>query len=371
MGEGEDEEVTLAEEVPPANQQVEVQSPPGDPPRLPPEAAPGEPGAPPQGGGEGGGGEPRFLLTGRALPDLPPPTRVEEEGDGWRAIHRLGALDSFLCTFPLLQEVPEQHKSAWARAHGTILRRWREAVEEEERTTALLWLGFMPQCMQRKPVARGGKVGRAQVAYRYTCLQGGDWGSLVELWEGDVERRQRRSEGRGGRREEEESIETKRREVQGLIQAGQVGRAMNRVTSHGLASADDPEVKRQLKSKFPDRQDILPASVPLVRPIDSFQDLRECLLTLETKRGTSPGSGGMRPEYLVALGERMEARELEDLEAFCLAYTTWGAPSLAIPALALHPNGATVQDSGAGGHPAHRDPALPAAPHPQRGDEAE
>ena len=64
--------------------------------------------------------------------------------------------------------------------------------------------------------------------------------------------------------------------------------------------------------------------MPKLAPMDSFSQLREDLLSLEP--GTSPGSGGCRPEYLVALGERMEDREIERLEAFSLAYTAGSLP---------------------------------------------
>ena len=100
-----------------------------------------------------------FQLAHRALPDLPPPTPGAGEAEGWQAIHRLGALNSFLCQFPLLQECPEQHKSTWARAHGFVLQKWREAFTQAEIDTALLWLGFLPQASLRKS-SRGGKVGR-------------------------------------------------------------------------------------------------------------------------------------------------------------------------------------------------------------------
>jgi len=75
----------------------------------------------------------------------------------------------------MLQDVPEQHKGAFAGAHAHVLQKWEDATTEEERTTALLWLGFLPQALQRKPT-RGGKQGRAQVAYRYS-LRAGDWGA--------------------------------------------------------------------------------------------------------------------------------------------------------------------------------------------------
>ena len=94
---------------------------------------------------------------------------------------------------------------------------------------------------------------------------------------------------------------------------------MRRGTSNGLADSHSPEVLQQLRVKFPTRNDPLPAAVLKLAPIDSFSQLRETLLSLEP--GTSPGSGGCRPEYLVALGEKMEDREIERLEAFILAYT--------------------------------------------------
>ena len=83
----------------------------------------------------------------------------------------------------------------------------------------------------------------------------------------------------------------------------------------------------QLKEKFPARQDVLPASVPTHSPIDSFVGLRESLLSLDANRGSSPGSGGMRPEYLVALGDRLDDREMENLEEFGLKYVSGKLPA--------------------------------------------
>ena len=60
-------------------------------------------------------------------------------------------------------------------------------------------------------------------------------------------------------------------------------------------------------------------------PIDSFQDLKESLLSLEP--GKSPGSGGMRPEYLVALGERLEPEEIILLEQFSMSYVRGELPA--------------------------------------------
>ena len=127
--------------------------------------------------------------------------QVPEDGEvapGWAAIDSLGAWDTFLCKFAVLQEVPEQHKGAWADAWVQVLRRWEGAESEEERDRALRWLAFLPQALLRKP-GRGGRQGRREVAKRFLCVTEGDWGNLVVMWGKDhldivrlKERRQQR-----------------------------------------------------------------------------------------------------------------------------------------------------------------------------------
>ena len=245
-------------------------------------------------------------------------------GDGWEAIDRIGAEAAFRVCCPMLQQVDTQHSSAWARAHGYVLRRWQEATTEEEVDRALMWLGFLPQALQRKSVGRGGKNGRNQIKYRYHCVVEGDWGGIVAAWERDREKLEERPRRERVETEEEAEARTSL-EVKKLLYAGQVRRSMRRGTSHGLADGHSPEVLQQMRVKFPARNDPLPAAVLKLAPIDSFSQLRETLLSLEP--GTSPGSGGCRPEYLVALGEKMEDREIERLEAFILAYTAGSLPA--------------------------------------------
>lgn len=52
----------------------------------------------------------QLLLSSRVSPTVPP---IGEVAPGWQAIDSLGAWDSFLCKFPVLQEVPEQYKGDW------------------------------------------------------------------------------------------------------------------------------------------------------------------------------------------------------------------------------------------------------------------
>ena len=61
-------------------------------------------------------------LTGRVTPLVPPPS-AHHEGQSWAAIDKVGAWESFLCRFPVLEQVPEQHKGAWAAAWGQVLTR--------------------------------------------------------------------------------------------------------------------------------------------------------------------------------------------------------------------------------------------------------
>ena len=228
----------------------------------------------------------------------------------------------------MLEEVPEQHKGAWCIAWSTSLRRWREAASEYDKETALLWILFWAQCLQRKP-SRGGRQGRVEIANRYNCVLEEDWSGLVERWLKDKLKRKEKSDRRGtfSRRSddhEQKEIAKQRRTVISLIEAGQLGKAMGRVTSFGLGDIRDQAVKNQLVEKFPPRQRPLPDSVPNLKPIDSFRNLRGSLLSLSP--GTAAGAGGIRNEYLVALGEKLEDQELRHFEEFGLAYSAGELP---------------------------------------------
>ena len=152
----------------------------------------------------------------------------------------------------------------------------------------------------------------------------GNWGVLVEMFESETERRELR-QGRRREQTDDEIAAQRAKEVLKLLMAGQLGKAMHRVTSYGVADMAKPAVLRQLQEKFPPKVHSLPATVPKVAAVNSFRDLKENLLSLTP--GTSPGSGGCRPEYLVALGERMEPEELVLLEQFGLAYLSGELPA--------------------------------------------
>ena len=101
---------------------------------------------------------------------------------------------------------------------------------------------------------------------------------------------------------------------------------MNRINSHGLASMSDPKVVEQIQAKYPARGRPLPASVTKGQPVDNLRGLRDSLLELEG--GKSPGTVGLRSEYLTVLAEMMSEEQMELLEDFgmrclCGTLTPW------------------------------------------------
>ena len=230
----------------------------------------------------------------------------------------------------MLDEVPEQHKGAWCVAWVESLKRWKTATTDYEKETALLWISFWAQGLQRKP-SRGGRQGRVEVANRYSCVLEEDWPGLVDRWMRDKQKREEKFEARKRRPDkknaesEQRELSKQRRAVLSLIESGQLGKAMGRVTSFGLGDISDQALKDQLSEKFPPRQRPVQETVPNIKPIDSFKNMRRSLLSLNP--GTAAGSGGLKNEYLIALGERMEESEIKLLEEFGLAYSSCELPS--------------------------------------------
>ena len=80
------------------------------------------------------------------------------------------------------------------------------------------------------------------MASRFAALSDDNWGKIVEMCQNyvqyDLERDNRRERrGRDQPDQEQKEKERLRRDVLSLIKEGQVGRAMSRVTSFGVASS--------------------------------------------------------------------------------------------------------------------------------------
>ena len=270
-------------------------------------------------------------IGGRCQPHIPqgdPTATRSPDSDGWSFIVKLGAYECFLTCFSSLQEVPNQHEEAWAEAVAEVLRRRERAISDLETRLALCWWLFLPQALLRRP-SRGGRAGRQQVAKRFPCLSRGDWGGLIDLWEQDRKILAEKNETRSRRGHRQvggpEEMEKKRRDVLALISSGQISRAMQRVTSHGLASMDDPAIRQQMESKYPARGHPMPESVPKHSPVDHLRGMRDSLKALSP--GSAPGCGGMRPEHLQVVGHKLEEEDMRKLEEFGLSYLRGELPN--------------------------------------------
>ena len=185
---------------------------------------------------------------------------LQHDGDGWNQIDRLGVWECGLSSFRALEEVPTRFREKWAKVMSTILRRLQQAVTPEEEVRALKWFLIAPQAFLREP-KRGGKKGQIFSALnaRFDCVVRGDFGSILALLGSD---KMTASHIRGrARREPEDDITAKsklRKTVLSLLKRGQIGRAVRRICSNGIASMDDPEVQAALRAKYPVRGRNLP-----------------------------------------------------------------------------------------------------------------
>ena len=291
---------------------------PVDPQPLPlPQPPPAPPPLPPQGGDRG---EEQGVLAGWLDPVIPEAGPLTEPSqDGWTNIDGVGGWDSYLCEFSVLEYVPSHHKEVWCWAWGEVLRRIRGAeVESKEMERGLKWLCLLPQLLLRS-ARRGGKPGRGNVARRFSCLSvARDWGALLTLWRKDRAMLREERAREGGRRAEDDSEDRRRAQVMKLLGKGQVSKAVGRISSFGVAPMEEPEVRDMVASKYPARKLELPATLPKDSPIDNLGKLQESLLSL--RNGISPGSGGLRPEFLKTLAEVMEPAQMHLLEDFGMRY---------------------------------------------------
>ena len=77
---------------------------------------------------------------------------------------------------------------------------------------------------------------------------------------------------------------------------------------------EEEEVRLQMASKYPDRAKELPAQVIKGRAVMNLKGLREGLTKLTRKR--APGTGGLRPEFLIVVGRKMDAQHMNLLESW-------------------------------------------------------
>ena len=208
---------------------------------------------------------------------------------------------------------------------STILSRLQQAATPEEEVRALKWFLIAPQAFLREP-KRGGKKGQIFSALnaRFDCVVRGDFGSILAMLESDkMTARQIRG---SATREPEDNITAKsklRKTVLSLLKRGQIGRAVRRICSNGIASMEDPEVQAALRAKYPVRGRNLTDSVTRSQCMDRL-DMKDSLLRLDP--GVYPGFGGLRNEHLRCLAETWEQQDMALLDCFGLRYLNGDLP---------------------------------------------
>ena len=245
----------------------------------------------------------------------------QEEGERWSAIDRLSPWDCLFSLFGALDEVPRQHRPVFGWAYGVVLERLERAAvsqSEEEEERALKWLLFLSQALLRSP-CKGGVGGRGLVAKRFNSLAERRWGDLVEEWEADRDKYLRESRTRPDISPEEEEDRTKK-ELMRLLGDGNISKVADRIRSSGVGDMEDPRVRHEMQEKHPPRVKEFEGQVKKQRPVEDLKGLKDKLLGLRAKKGSSPGVGGCRQEYLVTLAEVLHVDKMQLLENFGLRY---------------------------------------------------
>ena len=281
----------------------------------------------------------RFSLQNFFSPVLPETcqTRIEGEtvfSDDWHKIDSVEVSDCLLSITPSMQEVPNNHKHQFARAFEVCFQRFQDAAEQQNQKDverALKWFLAIPHMLLATP-PRGGKAGQQLVKRRFDCIVASDYGRLIELFKSDREvvtlknekRKKIVSQKQGG-----EDPEKRTRNAISLISQGMISKAANRMTSFGVVNINDPVSKAALKSKYPSRGREMQTHVIKGTPVDNFNMISGAFYNL--KSGVAPGTGGMRPEFLVTLAEVWD-EENSNINAwdlvnyFCMQYVSGGMP---------------------------------------------
>ena len=271
----------------------------------------------------------RGELASRLNPEVPGPFigPLPLAGTGWEDVDRLGAWECVLNPFLSMSTVPGPLETKWARIMSTILRAVLTAQDEPSLTRALKWFLLAPQAFLRQ-AKRGSEAGRSYVAGRFNAAMEDDWGSVLRLLMVDRKREEERKRRRKGARRKEKSEMEKREDQRKValshLSKGEISKAVSRLTSFGVASTEDPDVMAALRAKYVERGKDLPDTVTIGQPVDSLGGLKEALLSLPT--GVSPGTGGLRGEFLTSLAEVWDENSMGLLEDFGMMYLNGQLP---------------------------------------------
>ena len=267
-------------------------------------------------------------LAERVNPTVPGPHPTPTpDASGWSEIDQLGAWQCALNPFNSLDSVPGPCQAKWAKMVELTLRAILTATDEVSLNRGLKWFLVLPQAFLRQ-AKRGGRAGRSAVAGRFNAAMNGDFESVIRLLIADRTKNEQDKIREAGKtrpqKSEEEIRQSKRKLALSHLQKGEIGKAVSRLTSFGMASIKDPAVMSALKAKYLPRGKDLPDSVILGQPVDNLGGLKDTLAHLPT--GVSPGSGGLRSEFLSCLADVWDEATMSLLEEFGLLYLSGSLP---------------------------------------------
>ena len=111
---------------------------------------------------------------------------------------------------------------------------------------------------------------------------------------------------------ETEIREKKKKQVLSLLAKNQISRAVSRINSFGAASLDEPAAREQVAAKYPARKMVIPTNILKGSQIDNLAGLKENLQGLW--KGSSPGTGVLRPEFLKTLADHLNPGQMSLLQ---------------------------------------------------------
>ena len=155
------------------------------------------------------------------------------------------------------------------------MRALHSAEEGIDLERSLKWFLILLKALFRQS-KRGGKAGKGLLSQRMNCLVKGDWGGILTLLEKDTimlreeNRREKLTDKDKGRGEDKE-IESKRRNALNLLSKGHISKAVRRINSYGMGDLENPQVREQMRAKYPDRGRPLPPTVSKGQCLDSLK----------------------------------------------------------------------------------------------------
>ena len=112
--------------------------------------------------------------------------------------------------------------------------------------------------------------------------------------------------------------EDKKNQVINLLSKNQFSRAVGQINSYRVAPLDTDTDKYGVRIKYPNRKIDISTDITKKAPVDNMRGLRENLTKL--RKGASPGTGCLRPEYLVAMGKEFNGTQMANFEELTLSH---------------------------------------------------